>query len=65
MPQLIYRKSISETPTLAYAKAGTRARSFIPKYGEALAIALEANFAIKLLGKFLRDYTHSRYASIQ
>ena len=62
MPRRIYRKSIRETR--AYAKAETRvkAKSFIPKYGD--AFTLEANFAIKLLDKFLRDYVHARYASI-
>ena len=38
--------------------------SFIPKYGETAAFALEANFAIKLLNEFLRDYVHSRHDSI-
>ncbi len=49
MPALIYRKSMRETR--AYAKAETRAKakSPIPKYGEARAFTLEANFAIKLL----------------
>ena len=64
MPARIYRKSIRETR--AYAKAETRAKakSFIPKYGETAAFTLEANFAIKLVDKFLRDYVHARYASI-
>jgi hypothetical protein len=48
MPQLIYRKSISETR--AYAKAETRAKakSFIPKYGETASFTLVANFAINI-----------------
>lgn len=64
MPLLIYRKSIRETR--AYAKAETRAKakSFIPKYGETATFTLEANFAIKLLNEFLRDYVHARYASM-
>ncbi len=45
-PLLIYRKSIRETPAQAYAKAGAKAKSFIPKYGDALA--LEVNFAINI-----------------
>jgi len=48
MPALIYRKSIRETPTYAYAKAGAKAKSFIPKYGETKAFTLEANFAINI-----------------
>lgn len=48
MPQSIYRKSIDKTPALAYAKAGTRAKFCIPKYGEILAIVLEVNFAINI-----------------
>ena len=48
MPVLIYRKSMKKTR--AYAKAETRAKakSFIPKYGEAIAFTLEANFAINI-----------------
>lgn len=63
MPDLIYRKSMRETR--AYAKAETRAKakSAIPKYGEAIALTLEANFAIKLMSEFLRDYAHTRHAS--
>ena len=45
-PRLIYRKSIRETPALAYAKAGAKAKLFILKYGEIFAIAVEADFAI-------------------
>ncbi len=63
-PQFIYRKSISETPTSAYAKAGAKAKSFIPKYGETAALALAVNFAINILNEDLRDYVHTRYASI-
>ena len=47
-PLLIYRKSISETPTQAYAKAGAKAKSFIPKNGETTAFALAVNFAINI-----------------
>lgn len=32
--------------SLAYAKAGAKAKSFIPKYGD--AFTLEANFAINI-----------------
>lgn len=48
MPQLIYRKSMSETPPEAYAKDGAKAKSFIPKYGETRALALAVNFAINI-----------------
>ena len=48
MPRLIYRKSMSETPTLAYAKAGAKAKVFIPKYGDTIALAVEVNFAINI-----------------
>ena len=64
MPQLIYRKSIRETSAYAEAETEAKAKSPISKYGEAIALTLEANFAIKLLSEFLRDYAHSRYASI-
>ena len=47
-PLLIYRKSIRETPALAYAKAGAKVKSFIPKYGESASFALVANFAINI-----------------
>ena len=63
MPLLIYRKSIRETRVYAKAETRAKAKSFIPKYGETAAFTLEANFAIKLLNKFLRDYVHARYAS--
>ena len=64
MPLFIYRKSIRETSAYAKAETEAKAKSFIPKYGETAAFTLEANFAIKLLNKFLRDYVHARYASI-
>ena len=48
MPQLIYRKSMSETPAHAYANAGTNAKLFILKYGETFANVLEVNFAINI-----------------
>jgi len=48
MPQFIHRKSMNETPAVAYAKAGANAKEFIPKYGETLAKALEVNFAINI-----------------
>ena len=64
MPLLIYRKSIRETSVYAEAETEAKAKSFIPKYGETRAFTLEANFAIKLLDEVLRDYVHSRYASI-
>ena len=43
MPLLIYRKSIRETPTLAYAKAGARETDYRSK---ANTIAVKADFAI-------------------
>ena len=51
-PLLIYRKSIRETPAKAYAKAGAKAESFIPKYGETFAFTLVANFAINIWTNF-------------
>ena len=63
MPLLIYRKSIRETSAYAKAETEAKAKSFIPKYA-GIAFTLEANFAIKLLNKFLRDYVHARYASM-
>jgi len=39
---------MKKTPTCAYAKAGANAKSFIPKYGETFAKALEVNFAINI-----------------
>jgi len=48
MPHLMYRKSTRETPAQAYAKAGAKAKSFIPKYGENTALALAVNFAINI-----------------
>ena len=48
MPQFIYRKSMSETRAYAKAETGTKANSFIPKYGETEAFALAVNFAINI-----------------
>ena len=48
MPQLIYRKSMRETPTYAEAEIEAKAKSFIPKYGENTAFALAVNFAINI-----------------
>jgi len=38
---------MEKTPTLAYAKAGTKEKSFIPKYGDSPNV-LVANFAINI-----------------
>ena len=48
MPYSIYRKSIDRTPAYAKAETGTNAKFFILKYGEAIAFALVANFAINI-----------------
>ena len=51
MPYPIYRKSMRETSAYAEAETEAKAKSAIPKYGEARALTLEANFAIKLLNE--------------
>jgi len=47
MPLPVYRKSTRVTPAYAEAETGTREKSFILKYEETTAPALEANFAIR------------------
>jgi hypothetical protein len=37
-----------QTTAGAYAVAVAKAKEFIPKYGETIAFALEANFAINI-----------------
>lgn len=52
------------TPDYAKRKAGAKAKSFIPKYGETDALTLEANFAIRHLNFDLRENVHTRHALI-